>query len=106
MTAGLNTAIRIFTHGSDDEPAVIDVPSENHTACVATNDFFIIASEDGDVAKYSLVTRQLDEVLTRCASPVRDLALSPDGQWVAVASELVQELRPCVSIANRAAGRL
>ena len=87
VTAGLNGAVRIFEHGSDDEPAIIDVPTENHLAAVAANGFFIIGSESGEVTKYSLVTKRMGEILVRCTAPVRDLALSPDGQWVAVASE-------------------
>lgn len=87
MTAGLNGAVRIFDHGSDDEPAIIDVTTENHLAAVAVNDFFIIGSETGEVTKYSLITKRMDEILLRCTAPVRDLAISPDGQWVAVASE-------------------
>ncbi|EGP84150.1 uncharacterized protein MYCGRDRAFT_96135 [Zymoseptoria tritici IPO323] len=87
VTAGLNGAVRIFDHGSDDEPAIIDVSSENHLAVVATNDFFVIATEEGEVVKYSLVTKKMEEILTRCTGAVRDLAISPDGQWVAVASD-------------------
>lgn len=84
--------MRIFEHGSDDEPAIIDVASENHLAVVATNDFFIIGTEDGEVVKYSLITKKLEDILIRCSGPVRDLAISPDGQWVAVASEYVEQL--------------
>ncbi|CAK1360876.1 Minichromosome loss protein 1 [Cercospora beticola] len=87
ITAGLNGAVRIFDHGSDDEPAIIDVTTENHLAVVASNDFFIIGAETGEVTKYNLITKRMDEVLVRCTAPVRDLALSPDGQWVAVASD-------------------
>ena len=29
----------------------------------------------------------MENMLVRCSLPVRDLALSPDGKWVAVASE-------------------
>lgn len=56
---------------------------------VATNDFFIIGTEDGEVVKYSLITKKLEDILIRCSGSVRDLAISPDGQWVAVASEYV-----------------
>ena len=85
----------MFEHGSDGEPTVIDVQSENHTAVVAANDFFIVANEAGEVTKYSLVTHKMDDILLRCFMPVRDLALSPDGQWVAVASECVKLHVPC-----------
>lgn len=51
------------------------------------NDFFIVGSEDGTVSLYSLDTNTFDRILVRCSLPVRDLALSPDGRRVAVASE-------------------
>lgn len=87
ITVGSNGALRVFQHGSDDEPAVIDVVSENHTAVAATNDFFVIGTEDGTVAKYSLLTNSMEQILVRCSLPVRDVALSRDGQWAAVASD-------------------
>jgi WD40 repeat protein len=87
ITVGTNGAHRIFTHNSDAEPATIDVQSETHTAVVATNDFFIVGSEDGHVTKYSLLTQSMDQILVRCSMPVRDLALSRDGEWCAVASD-------------------
>ena len=87
MTAGLNGALRIFQHGSDGEPAVVDVNTDNHFAVAASNDFFVVGAEDGSVTKYSLLTNSMEEILIRCTLPVRDLALSPDGLWCAVASE-------------------
>ncbi|KAL9094145.1 MAG: hypothetical protein Q9165_003560 [Trypethelium subeluteriae] len=91
ITAGLNNAIRVFPSGSDAEPTNIDDCQESNTAIVATNDFFITGSEDGTVCKYSLENNSLDQILVRCTLPIRDLALSPDGNWVAVASEQVQQ---------------
>lgn len=46
-----------------------------------------MGAEDGTVWKYELETGQMDKLLVRCALPVRDLSLSKDGDWVAVASE-------------------
>ncbi|KAI9816363.1 MAG: hypothetical protein M1832_005120 [Thelocarpon impressellum] len=87
ITAGSNNAIRIYSTGSDGEPVNVDDCQESNTAVVATNDFFITGSEDGTVCVYSLETCALDKVLVRCTLPVRDVALSPDGQWAAVASD-------------------
>lgn len=81
--------IRVFTTGSDSEPTNIDVSQDAHTCIAATNEFFVAGSEDGSVCKYSLRTNSLDEILLRSTLPVRDVALSPDGLWVAVASECV-----------------
>ena len=36
---------------------------------------------------YSLETNQYEKMLVRCTLPIRDIALSPDGRWVAIASE-------------------
>ncbi|KAI9853184.1 MAG: hypothetical protein M1838_000040 [Thelocarpon superellum] len=87
ITAGSNNAIRIYTTGSDGEPVNVDDSQESNTAIVATNAFFITGSEDGTVCLYSLETNSLDKVLIRCTLPVRDVALSPDGLWAAVASD-------------------
>ncbi|KAE9981915.1 hypothetical protein BLS_006827 [Venturia inaequalis] len=87
VTVGLNNAIRVFHTGSDAEPTTIDNCQDSNTAVAAANDFFITGCEDGTVCKYSLETNTLEEVLTRCTLPIRDVALSPDGEWVAVASD-------------------
>ncbi|KAL1306528.1 hypothetical protein AAFC00_005219 [Neodothiora populina] len=87
ITVGLNNVIRVFTTGSDAEPVNIDVQQDAHTAVAAANSFFVAGSEDGSVCKYSLSSNALDEVLVRSTLPVRDVALSPDGQWVAVATD-------------------
>ena len=90
ITVGSNSAIRVFEHGSDAEPFIIDVPTDSHLAVAAKNDFFVLGAEDGTVAKYSLTSNSLDQILTRCSLPIRDVSLSPDGEWCAVASEYVQ----------------
>ncbi|KAF2463650.1 chromosome segregation protein-like protein [Lindgomyces ingoldianus] len=87
ITAGVDNFCRIFSTGSDDEPVMVDECMENSTAIVASNGFFIAGAEDGTVSKYSLADNTLDQVLVRASLPVRDLALSPDGTWVAVASD-------------------
>lgn len=59
------------------------------------NDFFISGSEDGTVSLYSLQTNAFDRILLRSSLPIRDLALSPDRSWVAVASELEPNTKSC-----------
>jgi chromosome transmission fidelity protein 4 len=51
------------------------------------NDFFVTGSEDGTVSMYSMATMTFEKFLVRCALPVRDVALSADGVWCAVASD-------------------
>ncbi|EOD42860.1 putative chromosome segregation protein [Neofusicoccum parvum UCRNP2] len=87
ITVGLNNAIRIFQTGSVEEPHNIDNAQDSNTAVAAANDFFVTGSEDGTVCKYSLETNAFEDYLVRCTLPVRDIALSPDGNWAAVASD-------------------
>ncbi|KAK3719684.1 DNA polymerase alpha accessory factor Mcl1 [Vermiconidia calcicola] len=87
VTVGLNGALRVFQHDSEDEPAVIDVLTDNHFAVAATIEFILVGAEDGSVTKYSLLTNSMEEMLVRSSLPVRDIAISPDGQWAAVASD-------------------
>ncbi|MCJ1312498.1 hypothetical protein MMC25_006172 [Agyrium rufum] len=87
ITAGSNKAVRVYTTGSDGEPTNIDDCQENNFALAASNDFFLTGSEEGKVCMYSLETFQYEKILTRYAAPIRDLAISPDGQWAAVASD-------------------
>jgi chromosome transmission fidelity protein 4 len=49
----------------------------------------MVGSEDGTVTKYSYSADSLSDWVTRCTEPIRELALSPDGNWLAVASEYV-----------------
>ncbi|MCJ1260637.1 hypothetical protein MMC22_000499 [Lobaria immixta] len=90
ITAGSNSVVRVYTTGSDGEPTNIDDCQENNLAIAATNDFFLTGSEDGTVRVYSLETFVFDKLLTRCTLPIRALALSPDGNWAAVASDEVE----------------
>ncbi|KAL8785951.1 MAG: hypothetical protein Q9195_008415 [Heterodermia aff. obscurata] len=87
ITAGSNDVIRVYATGSTGEPRNIDNCPDNNLAVAATNDFFIAGSEDGSVSMYTLDTCSFDKLLTRCPLPIRDLAISPDGQWAAVASD-------------------
>ncbi|KAL9123950.1 MAG: hypothetical protein Q9217_006674 [Psora testacea] len=87
VTAGSNNVVRVYTTGSDGEPTNLDDCQENNTALAATNDFFLTGSEDGTVCMYSLEHYTYEKMLIRCTLPIRDIALSPDGQWAAVASD-------------------
>ncbi|KAI8943449.1 hypothetical protein NX059_001458 [Plenodomus lindquistii] len=87
ITAGVDNYCRVFSTGSDDEPVTVDDCQENNTAVVAGNGFFITGSEDGTVSKYSLEDGKFEEILVRTTLPVRDVAISPNSNWIAVASD-------------------
>lgn len=46
-----------------------------------------MGAEDGTVWQYDTASGKMQSLLVRCALPVRDIALTKDGEWVAVASE-------------------
>ncbi|KAL8396920.1 hypothetical protein RB594_003856 [Gaeumannomyces avenae] len=98
VTVGSNNTIRCYQTGSDGEPKNIDECPEQNVAVAAAAGFFVVGSEDGTVSRYSLETHAFESYLLRTPLPIRDLALSPDGKWCAVASdELVVKI---VSVAD------
>ncbi|KAK6071316.1 WD domain-containing protein [Seiridium cupressi] len=87
VTVGSNNTIRLYKTGFDGEPRNIDDCPEQHTAVDASNDFFVAGSEDGTVSYYSIPNAEFEKFLLRCSLPIRDVALSTDGKWCAVASD-------------------
>ena len=96
VTVGSNNTIRLYRTGSDGEPANIDDCQEQNVAVAAGPRFFVVGSEDGTVSLYSLAgdgaaaTASFERFLLRTSLPVRDVALSPDARWCAVASDELQ----------------
>ncbi|GLB09070.1 WD repeat and HMG-box DNA binding-domain containing protein 1 [Aspergillus tubingensis] len=87
ITGGSNSAIRIYTVGQDGEPKTIDEGVDGHLGIGATNESFIMGAEDGTVWQYEIESGRMEKLLVRCALPVRDIAVSKEGEWVAVASD-------------------
>lgn len=46
-----------------------------------------MGADDGTVWLYDLMSGKMQQLLVRCALPVRDIAVTTDGEWVAVSSE-------------------
>ncbi|CEJ54682.1 hypothetical protein PMG11_00978 [Penicillium brasilianum] len=87
ITGGSNSAIRIYTVDQDGEPKTVDGSIDGHFAIGATNETLLLGAEDGTVWSYDAVSGKMGGLLVRCALPVRDIAVSRDGVWVAVASD-------------------
>ncbi|KAI0016641.1 WD40 repeat-like protein [Xylariomycetidae sp. FL0641] len=87
VTVGSNNTIRLYKTGFDGEPINIDDCPEQNLSVDACADFFVVGSEDGTVSQYSIRDAAFDKFLLRCTLPVRDVALSPDSKWCAVASD-------------------
>lgn len=87
VTAGVNNTIRLYKTGFDGEPTNLDDCQELNVGLAATDDFFVAGSEDGTVSLFSIDTHTFERYLLRTTLPVRDVALSPDGRWCAVASD-------------------
>ncbi|KAI1479487.1 hypothetical protein K445DRAFT_65511 [Daldinia sp. EC12] len=87
VTVGSNNTIRLYKTGFDGEPINIDDCQEQNLSVDASDDFFVVGSEDGTVSLYSIPDAAFDKFLLRCSLPIRDVALSPDSKWCAVASD-------------------
>ncbi len=87
VTVGSNNTIRLYKTGFDGEPTNIDESQEQNVGVAVTDDFFVVGSEDGTVSLYSLDAHSFERYLLRTSLPIRDVALSPDGKWCAVASD-------------------
>ncbi|KAL4875547.1 WD40-repeat-containing domain protein [Aspergillus karnatakaensis] len=87
VTGGSNSAIRIYTVGQDGEPKTIEEGADGQLGIGATNDYFFMGAEDGTVWQFEVQSGRMEKLLVRCALPVRDIAVSKDGEWVAVASD-------------------
>lgn len=87
VTVGSNNTIRLYKTGFDGEPINIDDCQEQNVSVAASDDFFIAGSEDGTVSLYSIPKAAFDRFLLRTSLPIRDVALSPDHKWCAVASD-------------------
>ncbi|KAJ5693276.1 hypothetical protein N7462_002699 [Penicillium macrosclerotiorum] len=87
ITGGSNSAIRIYTVDQDGEPKTVDEGVDGHFGIGATNESFIMGAEDGTVWQYDISSGKMGSLLVRCALPVRDIAVSRDGEWAAVASD-------------------
>ena len=48
-----------------------------------------MGAEDGTVWQYEIESGKMEKLLVRCALPVRDIGISKDAEWAAIASELV-----------------
>lgn len=87
VTVGSNNTIRLYKTGSDGEPTNIDDCQEQNVSVAASNNFFVVGSEDGTVSLYSIENAIFDRFLLRTSLPIRDVALTPDSKWCAVASD-------------------
>jgi chromosome transmission fidelity protein 4 len=90
IVAGCATHVRVFNTGDLGEPNVIDDVPGDTLAVAAGNEYMILGCEDGSVTQWTLPEGPMDKVLTRCTLPVRDIALSPDENWVAVCSDEIE----------------
>ncbi|KAF2640562.1 WD40 repeat-like protein [Massarina eburnea CBS 473.64] len=87
VTAGVDNFCRVFSSGSDEEPTNVDDCEENNAAIAAGNTFFVTVAENGNISRYSLEDHKFEYYLDRVSLPARDVTLSPDEKWVAVASD-------------------
>lgn len=87
VTVGSNNLIRMYKTGSDGEPDNIDDCQEQNVALAAGSDMFVVGAEDGTVSLYSVASAAFERFLARTTLPLRDVALTRDHRWCAVAGD-------------------
>jgi WD40 repeat protein len=89
ITAGADQLIRKFAVDEESkEPETFEEHTEPIVAIAASRNAFASASEDCTVNLFKMQNSSDNiRLLTRCTLPVRDVAFSPDGEWLGVASE-------------------
>ncbi|KTW28096.1 hypothetical protein T552_01957 [Pneumocystis carinii B80] len=90
ITVGSNQVIRKFTVESDDEPLTTEHHQDAITGVAVSKNQFATCSEDSTVSLFSLETNECLTMLTRCSLPVREIAFSSDGEWLAVCSDEIR----------------
>ena len=89
ISAGSDGVVRRFKVDSGDEPLTLDpLHDDNITGVAVSNDHVVTCSEDATVSLLSIKGGDPTKIC-RCTLPIRDIAFSPDGEWVAIASEYV-----------------
>ena len=87
FTTGADCFVRRFRVGSGEEPLSLDPLHEDAVTGIAvSNERLVTCSEDASVAMFDIKGGE-SEKICRTTLPMRDIAMSPDGQWVAIASE-------------------
>ncbi|WBW70912.1 DNA polymerase alpha accessory factor Mcl1 [Schizosaccharomyces osmophilus] len=87
LTVGSNLVIRKFQVGSDEEPESIDNHQDPITGIAVSKTHFCTCSEDATICVYPIDNSSEHNLLARTTLPVRDIAYSTDGNWVAIASD-------------------
>lgn len=101
FTTGADCVVRRFKLGSNEEPLALDPLHEDAvTGIVVSNEKIVTCSEDASVALFDIKGGESQKIC-RTTLPIREIAFSPDGQWVAIASEYVPHSDPPWSLAYR-----
>ncbi|EXJ91497.1 chromosome transmission fidelity protein 4 [Capronia epimyces CBS 606.96] len=87
LVAGIGNFARSFRTGDNSEPDLLPETHEETFAVASGNDYVILGCEDGTVCEYEVPSGDLKQLLVRTTLPIRDVALSPDENWVAVSSD-------------------
>lgn len=87
FTTGADCVVRRFKLDTNEEPLTLDPLHEDAvTGIVVSNEKIVTCSEDASVALFDIKGGDSQKIC-RTTLPMRELAFSPDGQWVAIASE-------------------
>lgn len=88
LTIGGNAFARRYSaQALDDEPKSVESNDDSIVTLAVSNSHFALASDDGSAKLYDLDSMDEVHTITRSNLPIRDLAFSPDGEWIAVCND-------------------
>ncbi|KIW99396.1 uncharacterized protein Z518_11384 [Rhinocladiella mackenziei CBS 650.93] len=96
IVAGIGNFARSFRTNDNDEPDLLPDTHGETFAVASGNDYVILGCEDGTVCEYAVPSGDFKQMLVRTTLPIRDIALSPDENWIAVSSDELE-----IKIVNR-----
>lgn len=87
FSVGVDRLIRKFTVGSTDEPDTVEHHDGDIMAVATSENHFATCSEDGTVSLFDIKSNDYKGLLTRSSLPIRDIAFTPDGQFLAAVGD-------------------
>jgi chromosome transmission fidelity protein 4 len=86
LSVGANLLLRKYTVGSDNEPRTVDRHADAIT-CLSVSDRYVVTAAEDRTVTFSELDLDSCRDIYRASVPIRDTVLSPDEQWVAIATE-------------------
>jgi chromosome transmission fidelity protein 4 len=87
FTVGSNALIRKFTVGSVNEPETLEFHDKNIYGVSCGSKYFVTCSQDGTAVATDVATNALVATVFRSSLPLREVEISPDGEYTLICGD-------------------